>query len=131
MVVGGIGVREITAHGGPVPHQRIGDHLRGVEQQRVRARHEGRLLELVLSRERADREVVAPLLHVGEVAEPVDVDQGLRRGEPEAHRRQEALPAGEDLGVVAELRHESDRFIERVRHVIFEGPWDHTVRSFT
>src|SRR5262249_8988822 len=125
MVVGRIGVREVATDGGPVAHQRIGDHPGGVEQQRVRSRHDGRFLELVLARERANGEVVAPLLDVGEVAEAVDVDEHLGRGEAETHRRQETLAAGQYLGAISEAREEPDRLVERSRRMVLKGRWDH------
>ena len=49
----------------------------------------------------ADAEPAAPSRDVAELGEPVQVDQHRRRGEPEVHRRDQALPARERLGVAA------------------------------
>ena len=53
--------------------------------------------------QRADDEVVAVDADVGELGEVVDVDQRVGSGQPQLHHRQQAVPAGDDPGLGAEL----------------------------
>ena len=58
--------------------------------------------------ERADRDVVAGVADVGEVAQPADVDEHGRRREAQLHQRDQRHAAGEQLGVVAVLGERGD-----------------------
>ena len=79
----------------------------------------------MLAGERADREVIAALLDVRQLADPVQVDQDLGGREPEPHRGDQALAAGEDLRRVAQPREQGERLVERRGRVVVEGRWDH------
>ena len=57
----------------------------------------------------------------GRAPDLVDVDQALRTGEPEVQQRDEALSAGEHLGLVAVLGEQRERVLERGGDDIFEG----------
>ena len=60
------------------------------------------VLEVVVARERADRDRVAVLAHVREVGEPADVDEQLGPREPQPHERQQRVAAREELRVLPE-----------------------------
>ena len=60
-------------------------------------------LEVAVAGERADGDVVAAVADVRQVGQPADVDEHRRLGEPQLHQRQQRVPAGEELGVVAVL----------------------------
>ena len=63
--------------------------------------------------------------HVGEVVEATDVDEHRRRRQPQLHQRQQRVPAGEQLGVVAVLGQHRDRLVDRVGPGVGEGGGDH------
>ncbi len=117
-------MRQVAADRGQVAHQRIGDHPRGVGQQRVAALDQRRLVERRLAGEAADRQVAVLLADVLEVGQPVDVDQRLGHGEPEAHGGDQALAAGQDLGVAAGVGEQRHGLLQRRRAVVGEGTWD-------
>ena len=101
MIVGRIGVGQVAADGGHVAHQRIGDdHGRLVDDGVLLANQIGGV-EVRLAGERADGQRTVRLANVREVGEAVDVDQMLRRRHPQFHQRDQALTAGQDLGVRA------------------------------
>jgi len=93
MIVGGIGVSEIAADGGKVPHDRIGNHLRRVVNEWIPRPDQLRLLEIRLARERADAEEPLGFPDERQAGNPVDVNEVMRIGQTELHQRDEALPA--------------------------------------
>ena len=125
MVVGRIAVGEIAPDRGQVPHQGIRDDLAGVVEQRIAGPDDVGLLEIRLSGERADPEKAVRLAHVGEPGNAVDVDEVARAGQAQFHEGNEALTAGEDLGVLAQPRQERGRLPDRTWSVILEGGWNH------
>ena len=70
---------------------------------------------------RADGEAVAAFTNVAEVGDPADVDDEPRRGEAELHRRNQAVAARQQLGLVAMLHEQRDRLVEGRGPVILEG----------
>ena len=80
--------------------------------------------EVVIARERADRDRVAVLAHVREVGEPADVHQQLGTSEPEPHERQQRVPAREELRVGAGAE-ELDRVVDGLGDLVVEGCGDH------
>ena len=72
--------------------------------------------------------VVAGVVHVGEVAEPTDVDEHRRGRQPQLHERQQRVTAGEELGVVAVLGEQRDRFVDGVGAGVVERGRDHRRR---
>ena len=92
-----------------VTHLRIADVAgRMGEQRHVLGEHRA-LLDVHVPRHRADRDVVAGVADVRQVGQPADVDQHARLGEPQLHERQQAVPTGDELGVLAVLADEADR----------------------
>ncbi len=63
---------------------------------------------------------VGPDLDVVEAADLVDVDEQLRRGEPQLEQRDQALPSREHLGLSPTVVQETDRLVERARRFITE-----------
>ena len=55
----------------------------------------------------------SPSRDVGELGNAIEIDQHRRRGEPEVHRRNQALAAGERLGVGAVLGQQRQRLVQR------------------
>ena len=59
--------------------------------------------------------------HVAQVGDARDVDERGRADEPEVHHRHEALAAGQDLGVLAQLGQALERLLGAVDAVVVEG----------
>ncbi len=96
----GVGVGEVAADGAAVAHLRIADLGRRLGHDRARLlEHVGRG-ELGVGGERADAHARSRALDAGELLDAADVDQvgGLRQ--PQLHHRQQAVAAGEELGVL-------------------------------
>ena len=102
-VGGRVGVGDRAADRAAVAHLRVADVAGGVRQQRhVLGEHVG-VLDVVVAGQRADGDVVAGVADVRQVAEPADVDEHARLGQAQLHQRQQAVAAGEELGLVAVL----------------------------
>src|SRR5215472_5168953 len=61
----------------------------------------------------ANRDVAALVAYVAEVVQAADVNKRLRRGEPQLHQRQQRLPSGDVLGLIAVLVDERECLIDR------------------
>ena len=96
-----------------VAHERVGDLRRGVRDRRIAAPDHVGCGQRVVTDQRPDVQLAVALLDAVESRDPVDVDQMRRRGEPKLHHRDQALPAGEHLGVLAVRGEEQrERFVE-------------------
>ena len=98
-VAGGIGFGNRSADGAQVAYLRIGNSGGAIVENGNSCRV-GRSGDLGVARHRAEakRAVAA---NVGSFRNEVEIDQMARRGETKLHQRNEALPAGQKLGVVA------------------------------
>ena len=56
-----------------------------------------------------------------EAGDPVDVDEVRRGGQAHVEERDQALPAGEHLAVVADLGEDGDGLVDGARCVVHEG----------
>ena len=83
--------------GSPICAGGVG-HDRAQLLQQLAVRH------VVVPRERADRDDVAVLADVRQVADAADVDEHRGLREPQLHQRQQRVPAGQDLRVVGRRR---------------------------
>ena len=61
--------------------------------------------------EGADGRLVPAVTDVGEILEPADVDEHGRQGQPKLHQREQGVPTGEQLGVVAVLGEQAERLV--------------------
>jgi hypothetical protein len=114
-------MRERAPDGATVSHDRVRDVEERLADERAEPPCELRSLQPALPRHRADGDPAGALLDVRQLGKPVQVDE--RRGPCQAHvqERQEALPAGEDRGLVTELGLERERLREGFRDVVLEG----------
>jgi hypothetical protein len=124
MIVPRIAVSDVPADGGCVPHERIGDHGRGVEEDRVALPDGWRGIEVRLACQRADMERAVMLGDVAKPRDPVDVDDERRLGEAEFEHRDQALTAGEDLGVLV-IVEQGDCVVESGGSDVVEGRGNH------
>jgi len=75
--------------------------------------------------EGADRDLVTGITDVRQVLDPTDVDEHRWLSQSELHQRQQAVSTGEELGVVAVLADEADRFGGGTRTGVLERGGDH------
>jgi hypothetical protein len=106
-------VGETAAEGAAGADLRVGDVGQGAGEQRRAHGHQRLALQPALASERSDGE--RPVLvgaHEVELAEAVEVDQQGGLGEPEIHHRDQALAAGQQLGLRAMGAHHRHRLGE-------------------
>jgi len=123
-------MREIATDGREVPHQRIRDDGGRVGEDRVPLADDGTQLEGGLPRERADPQL-SVLLDVGEIRDPIEIDEELRLCEPELHQWDEALTAREELSLALCALQELDRMLQVRRDLVLEGCRDHRTLPLT
>src|SRR2546425_9823366 len=70
------------------------------------------------------------LADVREAGNAVDVHDVRRAREAQLHQRDEALPSGEDLRLLAESREQRRGVVERCGGVILERGWNHGGHPF-
>ena len=121
----GIGVGDRAADRATVTDLGVADLAGGVRQQRHVLLQERRRLDVHVAGQGADGDVVAAVADVRQVAEATDVDQHGRLGEAELHHRQQAVAAGDELGLVAVLADEADRLLRRLGADVVECCRDH------
>ena len=93
-VLGRVGLAQRPADGAAIAHQRVGDHPLGVGHDREMLAEQRRREQVTVPRHRADPDLVAVLAGCSSGrSQVVDVDQVLRRGQPQLHHRQQAVPA--------------------------------------
>ena len=79
------------------------------------------VLDLAVDGEPADAQAVAVAGDVAQLGDAGDVDERRRPDEPEVHHRHEALAAGEQLGVLAQLAEPLERVLDGVDAVVLEA----------
>ena len=119
-VLGRVGLAQRAADRAAVAHDRVGDHVLGVAEER----------EVPASSSdfsRSTCRVSAPIrisspcsrMYASSV-EIVDVDQVLGVRQPELHHRQQAVPAGDDARLRAEPLQRRDRALDAGRALVLE-----------
>ena len=100
VIIGGVAVGQVAAHGGQVAHDRVGDDGCGVGEDRIAGPHDIRGPSAA-SAPRAPIQGRRPLcvVEAGDARYP----PGARAGEAQLEQRQQALSSGKDLGLVPEL----------------------------
>src|SRR6185295_2955395 len=93
-----------------VAHLDISNLSRAFRQQRANLAQAIRSLELIVSGHRADANLSALFANVGEVLDPAEIDEDLRRRQSKLHRGYQAVPTGKDLGVIGMLSEKSNSF---------------------
>ena len=83
------------------------------------------VLEVAVRRERADRQVAVVPLDAARVLDVAHVDQRLQVEHAEVHHRQQALPAGQDLGAPRGLAQHRGGVGERLRSLVAERLHEH------
>jgi hypothetical protein len=109
----------------PVAGLVVGHRLGRLGQQRDVLLHQVVAEEVVVGGHRADRDVVAVLADAAQLGDAAEVDEHRRGGEPQPQHRDQALPAGQDLGVVPAVAQRLHRLGDRRRLDVVELGRDH------
>src|SRR5262245_9215706 len=104
---------------------RVADEFGRLDEKRAPGGQQGVAHERRVPREGSDRDPVAILADVAQVVEAADVDEHARPRDAELHRRDQRVPAGEELGLVVAAE-QLDRLLDRPGPLVREGSRDHT-----
>ena len=74
---------------------------------------------------RADGEVIPFIADVVQVVYATEIDENRRGGEPELHYGEQAVAAGEELGLLAVLPEQLDSVVDGFGDLVVEGKGDH------
>jgi hypothetical protein len=118
--------RERTAERAAVAHGGVGDGRGRHGQQRGVLLHERVVDHVAVLGHRADDERVALVGDAAQLGHPREVDEHGREGQPQPQDGDEALPTGEDLGVLTGLAEGADGLSERRRGDVVEVGGDHS-----
>jgi hypothetical protein len=121
-----VGVRDGAADRAAVADLRVADELGRPRDHGAGALQDGVGDELCVPGQRADRDAVAVVADVAELVEPAEVDEYRRPCDAELHRRDERVPAGEQLRVLV-ASERLDRVVDGGRAVVLEGRRDHAL----
>ena len=114
-------MRQTAADRAAISILNVADETGGITQQRPAARNLRRALELPLAGGGAKAQDTVFGLCVIQLANTVQVDQMSRPNQTKIHQWHQALPACERAGLLAELEHEIQSFVEARGIVIGEG----------
>ncbi len=119
-VLGRVGLAQRAADRAAVAHDRVGDHVLGVAEEREVLGEQLGLEQVDVAGQRADPDLAALLADVGELGQVVDVDQVLGVGQPQLHHRQQAVAACDDARLGAEPLERRDRALDAGRALVLE-----------
>ena len=114
-------MRQAAADGAAVADRQMRHMRHRARQDRQVPGDDRRSLELIMARERADADRVTGLLDEREAGDAVDIDQNRRAQQAEIEHRNEALAAGDDLGVGAGPGQCRDGHVDALGEDIVEG----------
>jgi hypothetical protein len=83
------------------------------------------VLHLGVGGHRADPPAAVGALDPVQPRNLAQVDQQRRRGQPQLHQRQQRMPAGEQLGILADLIERLNRLVKAVRRDVVELGGNH------
>ena len=124
-LAGRIGVRQAPDDRASVADRRVRDEPQGLPEQRLHRGGPIVALDVGLPGQGANAHGVLVHADVGQLGHAVDVDELPRSGQPHRQQRDQALPAGEHLGIAAGLGEQPDRVVERFRSRVAERWWLH------
>ena len=120
-VGGRIAVDQRAADGPAVAHLLVGD-----ERRRLADRAQlGLALQVGVTRHRADPPLAVLALRAAQARDLAQVHEQRRRRQAQLHQRQQRVPAGQHLGVLAAVAQRLERLVERVGCDVVELGRDH------
>src|SRR5439155_6016582 len=123
----GVGMGEPAADRADVPHLQVADALRHLGDQWVSVPQQLRFEQLAVRGPGADAQPRARRLDSLELGQVPDVDQPARLSEPELEERQQAVPPGDELRVLADRL---ERLGDALRAHVIEGSRNHRPPPF-
>ena len=120
-VARGVAVGEGAADGPAMLDRGVSQEAGGEGEDAAVLLDQGVVVHVAVAGKGADGEVVALVAHVAQVVEPVQVDQDRGRGEAQPHQRDQGVPAGDELGLVAVLTEELYGVVDRFGDLVVEG----------
>src|SRR5947207_13838583 len=103
----------------------MADPAGGLGEQRNALGDLRRELDRPLSRHRADPHLAVVRADVRERGNPVEIDQRRGPAQAEVQERDQALTAGQDLGLAAVAGEQGQRLVDGRRRVVIELGWFH------
>ena len=112
-------MRNVASNRAATPHRRIADQSRGLGERRRRLLHIGRRGYRRMRRQRSDPNGVAAARDPSQLWDATNIHDGRRRGEPQLHQWNQAVPAGQELRSRVR-RQQSMHVSERTSAVVIE-----------
>ena len=128
-VRGRVRMGDAPPHGAPVPYLQVADDRGGVGQRRNHAPHGFRRRHLGVGGEGAHHQGAPIRPDAAQARYPAQVDEGIGLGQPELHGRKQAVPPGQDLGVLAVFLQEVEGLVQGPGRVVSEASRMHDVPS--
>src|SRR5579864_8795460 len=128
-VSAGVGFGERAPDGAAIADLNVRNARRAVVQDGKPHTH-GRVLNLGVSSQSAKAHGAVLLIDVARARNKVQIDQVARIRETQLHERNQALAAGEHLGIIAELRKHGGSFRQRARTMIMKRSRIHPYSIF-
>ena len=125
IIAGGVGVGQGPAEGATVPDLGVGEVLDRLGDERGVLGDQGVGPDRRVLGHRPDHDRVAVVADAAQRVDPAEVDDHLGRVEPHPEHREQALPAGQDLGLVPELGQGGERLLHRRGREVVELCGDH------
>ncbi len=120
-----VGVGDGAADRAPVADLRVADRGGHVVEERIAVADDRRLVDLAMGRPGADDEVVVGLGDAVEAGHVAQVDEQGRLGEPELDQREEAVAAGQQLGLAFAVLEDPQRLVQVPRTDVVELAGNH------
>ena len=121
---------DAPARGAAIADGPMADVGHGRGEKRLRPTHDGRVLYVRVTRERANEQTAVVFGDRRQRSDAADVDDVLGASQAEGKQRDEALAAGQHLAVVPELRKLIERLLDRRRPVVDELGGLHSVNAW-
>ena len=115
-----VGLRQRPADGAPVSHLTVAEHADGIGHERKLMLDQARLQNALVRRKGADPQTGCIFLHIGESAQPADVDQPTRAREAKFQQRQQALSPGQELCLFAAGRKHIECLFQGIGNKVFK-----------
>jgi hypothetical protein len=114
-----------AAKGSPVLDRRIAQKAGGIAEDAAVLLDKLVVMDIAVSGEGADRQLVAILPNIAQVVQAVQVDKDSRSCEPEPHEWYQGVPSGYELGVLSVLAQELYGVVYRLGDLVVESYGNH------